>query len=232
MTPAARKDLDDFLYLYAKQYFISVTRPIRQGKPRGTPGNPLIMGPATLNGWGGLTRLPVLRAAGEYLDVVQTNVNSGNIEQTMAALGDVPVTTWQGLPANPDSALWKVPADWGVKTQAERGHAYRQMIAERFNTKTASGTHPVVGIKWWAWLDSFGEGRNFGLVSFLDNAYDGKEAVRAPGTDPWGYTTGGEEKDYGDFISSVRAAHQRLVADLVDAVHARRPAALNRPSDK
>jgi hypothetical protein len=69
-------------------------------------------------------------------------------------------------------------------------------------------------------------------VSFLDNAYDGKEAVRAPGTDPWGYTTGGEEKDYGDFISSVRAAHQRLVADLVDAVHARRPAALNRPSDK
>jgi hypothetical protein len=220
MTAAARKDLDDFLYLYAKQYFVSVTRPLRKGQPRGTAGLPLIMGPATFNGWAGLTRTPVLRAAGEYLDVVQANLTPVNIAATMSALGDVPVTTWQGLPANPDSALWKVPADWGVKTQAERGRAYREMIQERFNIKSPAGIHPVVGIKWWAWLDSYGEGRNFGLVSFLDNAYDGREAVRATGKDPWGYITGSEERDYGDFISGVREAHQRLASDVRDAVKA------------
>jgi hypothetical protein len=28
----------------------------------------------------------------------------------------------------------------------------------------------------------------------------------APGKDPWGFTTGGEDQDYGDFLSTVREA--------------------------
>jgi hypothetical protein len=45
------------------------------------------------------------------------------------------------------------------------------------------------------------------LVTFRDNAYDAKEAVVARGTDPWGYETGGEVRDYGDFLSAVRQAN-------------------------
>jgi hypothetical protein len=61
----------------------------------------------------------------------------------------------------------------------------------------------VVGIKLWSYSDSWGEKANWGLVSLSDNAYDGREAVRARGVDPWGYPTGGEERDYGDFVSAV-----------------------------
>ena len=215
MTPAAQKDLDDFLYLYARKYFLSVTRPIRQGKPRGTPGYPLIMGPATLNGWSGLTRRPILKAAGEFLDVVQANLTRRNLEATVASVGDLPITTWEGQPANPDSALYAYAnPGWGVMTQAERGRAYTENILARFNLRTAAGVHPVVGIKWWAWLDSWGEKTNWGLVSFLDNAYDAKEAVAARGTDPWGFPTGGEERNYGDFISAVRQANFALMLRL------------------
>jgi hypothetical protein len=32
-------------------------------------------------------------------------------------------------------------------------------------------------------------------------------AVVAPGTDPWGYPTGGEEKNYGNFLDDVRTAN-------------------------
>ena len=38
----------------------------------------------------------------------------------------------------------------------------------------------------------------------MDNAYDGVEAGIAPGIDAWGYRTGGEEKNYGDFIGPAR----------------------------
>ena len=39
------------------------------------------------------------------------------------------------------------------------------------------------------------EQKNWGLVSLMDNAYDGVEAGIAQGTDAWGYRTGGEEKN-------------------------------------
>ena len=49
-----------------------------------------------------------------------------------------------------------------------------------------------------------GEQKNWGLVSLMDNAYDGVEAGMAQGIDAWGYRTGGEEKNYGDFIGPAR----------------------------
>ena len=39
---------------------------------------------------------------------------------------------------------------------------------------------------------------NWGLTSDRDNAYDGKQAVSAPGTDRWGFPTGGEDRNYGN----------------------------------
>jgi len=55
---------------------------------------------------------------------------------------------------------------------------------------------------------------NWGLVSLRDNAYDGKEAIRAAGVDPWGYPTGGEERDYGNFLGAVIAANAGVEAML------------------
>jgi hypothetical protein len=69
---------------------------------------------------------------------------------------------------------------------------------------------------WWWWLDMIGEQMNWGLVSLMDNAYDGIEAGMAPGIDAWGYPTGGEEKNYGDFIGPARAMNYSILERLAN----------------
>ena len=58
----------------------------------------------------------------------------------------------------------------------------------------------------------------FRSVTRNDNPYDGKAAVRSAGTDQWGFHTGGEDQDYGDFLSTVRSTNfeiqERLTRDL------------------
>src|SRR4029453_17567209 len=46
---------------------------------------------------------------------------------------------------------------------------------------------------------------------------DGKEAMIAGGTDQWGYRTGGEERNYGSFLSSVSAANAGIGQALGDS---------------
>jgi hypothetical protein len=41
----------------------------------------------------------------------------------------------------------------------------------------------------------------------VDNAYNGKEAVVGTGSDAWGFVTGGEEKNYGDFLDYVKTTN-------------------------
>ncbi len=75
----------------------------------------------------------------------------------------------------------------------------------------ANQAHFMVGIDWWAWVDSRGERLNWGLVSFTgDNPYDGKQAIVAPGVDAWGYPTGGEAQNYGDFLATVMQANRQV----------------------
>jgi hypothetical protein len=220
-APRVVGDLDEFLYVYAKQYF-SVTA----GRIRAHAQNALVFGPATLNGWGGLTRKEVLRAAAEYVDVVQASTrNQTQLDATVKYIGDKPLMGWTGMVANADSALWRYPYKQEVTpvltTQEERGRTYQTRVTNDFTASTSSGVKPIIGIKLWSLTDSWGEKGNWGLVSFLDNPYDGKAAVRAEGKDPWGYPTGGEERDYGDFITAVRQTHafvtQRLRQELEQA---------------
>lgn len=218
VAPAIRRDLDDFLYLYAQRYFSVVAGKIRQHAPQH-----LVFGPATLNGWNGLTHPSILRAAGEHVDVLQASVRSPRqLELTARYAGDRPIVSWTGMVANGDSALWRYPYKTdvtpGLPTQEERAQVYARTVLGDFNAVTRSGTNPVAGTKFWSWGDHWGEKRNWGLVSFLDNAYDGKEAVRRVGVDPSGYPTGGEERDYGDFISGVRDAHQAILKALVNEI--------------
>ena len=215
--PNVKRDLDEFLYLYAQRYFTVMAAAIR----RHAPGH-LVFGPAFLNGWGGLTRKEILKAAGESVDVVQCAIGSARaLELTTRYVGNKPLVTWDTVVANPDSALWRYPnpkerPQWppAAPTQEERGALYRRKVEFLFNAVSEAGIHPVAGLKFWAWGDHWGEKVNFGLVSFSENAYDGAEAVKARGRDSWGFPTGGEEKDHGDFLSSVRAAHQRTKESL------------------
>ena len=208
-TAGVRADLDEFLYRFAKQYFSATATVIRKYAP-----GRLVFGPASLNTWSGLTRGPILKAAGEYVDVLQASAATQEIlDLTVKYAGDIPIVTWTGISANADSALAGVAKPDAIATQKDRGIAYAQSIMADFD-RQSKGTHPIVGTKFWAFTDSWGERKNWGLVTFRDNAYDGKEAVAAPAKDPWGFSTGGEQKDYGDFISYVREANGRVLSRL------------------
>jgi hypothetical protein len=212
-----RNDLNEFLYLHAKRYFSVVAAKVRKYAPQH-----LVFGPASFNFWGGLTRKEVLRAAGESLDVLQCAIGSQQVlELTARYAGNKPIVTWDAFVSNPDSALWRHPnlpdISGGIRavtSQEERGQIYADNVESAFNGVTSAGIHPVAGIKLWSWTDNWWEKANFGVVTFSDNAYDGREATVAGGRDSAGWPTGGEESNYGDFLSSVTAAHAAVVASL------------------
>lgn len=202
---AVKTDLDAFLYQYAKQYFSVTTAAVRKYAP-GT----LVMGPATLNGWSGVSRQQVLTAAGQYLDIVQASVATQQaLDLTAQATGGKPLITWQGAIANVDSCLWRYPG--GVSSQSLRAGWYQSSITQDFNsTVTGTGLQPVVGMKFWAFTDSWAEKADWGLVSLSDNAYDGVEASVGGTVDAYGFPRGGEEKDYGDFIGVVKSTNNNI----------------------
>ena len=204
-NPTVLADLDDFLYQFAVKYFSIHRTAIKTALP-----NHLVWGLATLNSWGGIARKPILQAAGQYMDVIQAGVASQQVlDLTRQYAGDVPLVTWEGWPANPDSSIWRYPNPFGqgaLTLQSERGARYSTRLNQLVTYQTG-GEYMVAGMKWWAWMDSWAEGANWGLVSFRDNAYDGKEAIIASGVDPWGYPTGGEERNYGEFLSWVMTAN-------------------------
>ncbi len=201
------RDLDEFLYLIARQFFSTEREAFRKVAP-----NSLFFGPTTIGGWWAPAREPIYRAARESLDVIgiTTDGSQEQVDFITRASGDTPLIVWEGVVANADSSQWrhaKHPegARWFVDTQAARGEHYRQDVERLFNARSSAGVHPFVGHLWWAWTDSIPEERNWGAVSLMDNAYDGYEAGQSHGIDAWGYGTGGEEHNYGDFLTPARA---------------------------
>jgi hypothetical protein len=204
---AVKADLDAFLYELAKTFFSTNRTAFKAVAP-----NALFFGPTNLGGagWRAPTRGPILKAAGQYLDVISigTDGSQAQLDFVTTWAGDVPLAIWEGVVANADSGRWRSrseAATWNVATQALRGQQYHQDVQALVSRQASpTGSKPYVGLMWWAWTDSLTEQQNWGLVSLLDNAYDGRESIRAGGTDPWGFHTGGEERDYGDLISRVR----------------------------
>ena len=84
---------------------------------------------------------------------------------------------------------------------------YMSAVKDLLNKKTSRGLYPFAGLKHWEVLDNWGEGVNWGLISFYDNAYNGKDAVISRGTDQWGFPSGGEERNYGDYVTPVTQAN-------------------------
>ena len=220
-TTAMKQDLDDYLFQHADKLFSVLDGPVRAQFP-----NLLHLGPNVVGSWMTPPRKQILQAAGNYIDAAMTQLVSGDAAEDQGRLdffvqhfGDKPLATWLGIVANPDSALFNSPnpaTQFPMNTQAERGQKYNEMLNALLNaTVSSSGTKPFIGVRFWAHVDSTGEQANWGLVSPTDNAYDGKEAIVAPGVDPWGFPTGGEAGDYGDFLSAVMQAHVNLLQALI-----------------
>ncbi|MDP9264297.1 MAG: hypothetical protein M3O85_08270, partial [Acidobacteriota bacterium] len=151
----------------------------------------------------------ILRAAGRSCDLIQIHQDP----DTPALIGLTyqearkPLLSWVGIAARSDSAL-DTPQDAGeVKTQGERGARYQKLVETLFAYRAADGSYPMVGLDWWEYMDKVDERINWGLVTPSHNAYDGHDAVIRRGSDRWGYPTGGEERNYGDFLSSATRAN-------------------------
>lgn len=206
-----RADLDDFLYEIAKRYFSVYRTRIKERYP-----NTLYLGSTTIGGWGAPPRRQILKAAGQYLDVIRTTYDGEQARLDFIAqhAGDKPLTTWLGAVANPDSAFFRYPNGGQsnmFESQEQRGVYYRDSINSYLNATAApTGVKPFIGIQWWEFHDNWAEKANWGLVTLSDNAYDGQGATIAAGTDAWGYPTGGEERNYGDFLGAVITAHVQV----------------------
>jgi len=176
----------------------------------------------TMGGFGTPPRKEVLTEAGKYLDIPQLSLppicpTCTDIQQRIdfvaQYLGDHPWMMWEGFVANPDSAMSQYVVTDMATTQAGRGAVYQQMLNLLVNSKsTVYNNYPVVGFYWWDMYDM--QQDNFGLCTPSDNAYNGKDAVVASGVDQWGYATGGEAANYGDFLDSVTGANNGAISSM------------------
>jgi hypothetical protein len=218
-TTAMQADMSAFLTNYLTQYFSVVTSAFHTA----APGVLLQM---IMGGTGAPPRKEVLQVAAQYLDLPQlsqlppycptcTDIQQ-RIDFVAAYLGDKPWMTWEGFFANPDSAeSGSVRTDNMATTQQGRGAVYQAMVSGLLNAKsTVYGDYPVVGFYWWAMYDMNSEGLNWGLCTPSDNAYDGTSAVIALGVDQWGYSTGLEVGNYGDFLSYVTSANNGAISKM------------------
>ncbi|MHB8557699.1 MAG: Ig domain-containing protein [Candidatus Acidiferrales bacterium] len=212
-SPGAAADMKAYLTRFAAQYCSSVATPLRAAFP-----HHLIFGPG---GFTGSTRPEVLKACGPYIDFTYLSISevdqqlAGGLVPAMAAMYQnmgKPMITDTIVTANADSDMSAFPSTtaWDHPTQAARGQVYNAQLTMAITQQMPDGVFPVIGFDFWEWVDKVGENNNYGLVTFDgDNAYDGVQDTIAPGTDPWGYPTGGESANYGDFLTSVTTANKQ-----------------------
>jgi hypothetical protein len=206
-----KADMDGFLGQVAGEYFSHCRAQINSVFP-----NVLYLGPTTLGTWSIPSRAGVLAAAGQYLDAMmvggEARLTQPMMDYVAANFGDKPYFTGVYMTANADSALtgYSDASVGGFGTQAARGQAYYDLVTGIQGEATTAGSYPFVGTVWWQYIDSWPEKLNWGLVTNLDNAYDGNEAMMssvvcsAPLTN---YACGGEAKNYGDVLTSVKQAN-------------------------
>ncbi len=226
-TSAMQADLDAFLLYYARQYFSTIKSTLQAAAP-----GVLYLGPTTLGTWGAPARRQILQAAAQSLDViVLPSIPTGCISCTddqqrvdfVAQYGgNKPWMNWEGFFGQPDSymSVYSAPdtSDPQNSTQDLRGQLFTSMVNGMIRSAdSATGTHHFVGYKWWELYDNRGEQANWGLLTRRDNPYDGAADVSAPGADAWGYATGGEHVNYGNFLGAVTTANQGVYNSLLGA---------------
>lgn len=204
-------DLDAWIAQMSAEYFSTMRTILR--RHTSVP----YLGLDTIGSWAAPASRWFLQGAGPYIDAAQVQLyyDLPSIAGALAAysyttqyLGDVPLINFFTLDGQPDSAESCHPNAGGYEVspnQLVRGQRYLNSVRLFLTTAGYNKDYPWVGFDWWAWQDF--QNLNQGLVSIHDNAYDGKEAVSSTGTDPWGFSTGGESRDYGDCLSAVKQAN-------------------------
>jgi hypothetical protein len=223
VDPNTKADLDSFLYQIAAHYFSMC----KNGLEAWLPGV-MYFGPDTLGTWGAPSNRNVLLAASQYIDVAAMGggwpLTQAMIDFMYTYYGDKPFYFGEFRTANADSALYHYTASvpqTDFTTQLGRGQNYSSIVTTYPTLAySANGSRPYVGILWWQYLDNWGEKDDWGIVSLSDNAYDGHESVTGTGgvgvrtvtcsAPIQEYLCGGEERNYGDVITSLTSAHQTI----------------------
>jgi len=221
-TSTMQSDMSGFYVYYLDQYF-SVMQSQFSGA---APGVLLQM---QLGGWGAPPRREVLTEAAKYITLpILSSVptwpcanctdTQAEIDFTAQYLGDNPWMNWAGFLAQADSSeyLYSTTNPSLYTTQAARGVSFQGMLDASVNAAdTSTSTYHVVGFDWWSMYDMNSQKSNWGLLTPLDNPYDGKSAtISGDGNDQWGYPTGGEAANYGDFLDGVTPANLGLYSTM------------------
>lgn len=215
--PAVRDDLDSFFRLELDTYFSKLSSAIQDWLP-----HHIIFGTVGLSAW---ARPEVFQEAGKYVRLIDVSAADGDVQPAgglakafLSAFSNFrnPISASTIVTSQRDSSWSKYPRTMGdYPTQTGRGQAYASQLNSLIHLRALDEDYFVVDFDIFAWTDKRSEKGNFGLVSNLDNAYDGQQDVAKRAYDSWGYLTGGEASDYGDFIDSVRRAN----LNALQAVH-------------
>jgi hypothetical protein len=221
-TATMQTDMGAFYAYYLDQYFSVLTGQFHIYAPG-------VMLLAQLGSWGAPPPQQVLTEAPKYIDLplmgmtpawvcLNCTDQQARIDFTAQYLGDHPWINWAGFFALPDSAESAfAPPNPAYATQAERGAGYQTMVNNILTAKTtAYGSYPIVGFDWWGLYDLNSQDANWGFLTPLDNPYDGTSAtIAGGGPDQWGYPTGGEVANYGDFLTAVTTANLNIYPSML-----------------
>lgn len=206
-------DMQGFMESLSHNYFAAMRATMRAAFTDNGVQPPMFVGPDTLGTWTSTPPLEVMRGAAGEIDIAEFgNDLSYSLTQPMLdAIGANfvgPILDMTFLYANPDSPYASYGG--GYATQAARGAGYLSLVNTFLIATDSSGVIPRAGWAWEQYPDSDSEHTNWGLVTALDNAYDGHESVTGSVTcsaPEVAYTCGGEAGNYGDVITSVKSAN-------------------------
>ncbi len=212
-VPRVALDIDNFEDHLFQKYYQTLAAAVRSVLPRHLVFSNDWIGPHDRPG--------VIRQASQYCDVLLVGEvpDESEITRNIYDVGHKPLQRYELIEALPDSPLASRPCSiyqnghgsfpsWVCQpTQEARGKRYLQQMETTIGLTGSDGYGYFVGWSWWQMTDNAGQMQNFGLFTLRDNAYDGVEARRAWSKDRYGFQRGGEEGDYGDFISWVKKAN-------------------------
>lgn len=211
----AKKDLLEFQTRIVERFYSTLVKGLKSHSP-----NHLVMGNCdntpcpddyfAESRWVDATFSPPPDSVMQLADTGRNVIKACLATAYMSAEEDSPLGK---LYTGGDNDPWREPGTFW-KTQKERGQAYFERYTTSFDLRAANGTRPTIGMIWWSWGDDSNEKRNWGVCTYRDNLYDGKEATTA-GADGIKGTWDDEEKDYGDCVTMIRKANAEVVSKLV-----------------
>lgn len=209
-APAVKADLDTFLGMMMDAYL----RPFAERLQLRYPGA-LFIGHTGVGSSGYISRKPVWESYGRWLHLVRAGSFGGHANDALLNrkirewMGrDIPWVTSLYFPNNDDGSTYYIKR--GDGTQATRGANIARILHTGMSYQAEDGTYPVVGNNFWAMYDQPGERTGWGIFSYNDNPYDGRD-YRVAQPDPYtsGRTTLTEDRVYGDAITPIKNAHIR-----------------------